>query len=48
MKHTNHLIVWIAGLAILISVDFVFAQDWPQWRGKNRDGKVAGFKAPAK
>src|SRR5205807_10127258 len=22
-------------------------QDWPQWRGANRDAKVAGFKAPA-
>jgi len=23
------------------------AQDWPQWRGANRDAKVTGFKAPA-
>ncbi len=23
------------------------AQDWPQWRGPNRDGKVTGFNAPA-
>ena len=23
------------------------AQDWPQWRGANRDAKVAGVKAPA-
>jgi outer membrane protein assembly factor BamB len=22
------------------------AQDWPQWRGINRDGKVSGFKVP--
>ncbi len=22
------------------------AQDWPQWRGINRDGKVTGFKVP--
>jgi outer membrane protein assembly factor BamB len=22
------------------------AQDWPQWRGPNRDGKVTGFTAP--
>ena len=25
----------------------VHAQDWPQWRGPNRDGKVTGFVAPA-
>jgi len=30
-----------AGMAI------VSAQDWNQWRGPNRDGKAAGFKAPA-
>jgi outer membrane protein assembly factor BamB len=23
------------------------AQDWPQWRGPNRDDKVSGFKVPA-
>ena len=22
------------------------AADWPQWRGPNRDNKVAGFSAP--
>ncbi|MDZ7345300.1 MAG: PQQ-like beta-propeller repeat protein, partial [candidate division KSB1 bacterium] len=22
------------------------AQEWPQWRGVNRDGKISGFKAP--
>jgi len=31
---------------ILISATYIFAQDWPQWRGVNRDGKVLGFKAP--
>src|SRR5882672_9419417 len=24
----------------------VFAQDWPQWRGANRDARAADFKAP--
>src|SRR5262249_45915847 len=24
----------------------VKGQDWPQWRGPNRDGKVAGFTPP--
>jgi outer membrane protein assembly factor BamB len=33
---------------ILLSVSLLAsqAQDWPQWRGINRDGKVTGFKAP--
>jgi outer membrane protein assembly factor BamB len=36
----------IAGCVILASVA-VRADDWPQWRGPNRDAKVANFKAPA-
>jgi outer membrane protein assembly factor BamB len=48
MKNTNRLIAWVAICAILVSMNFVFAQDWPQWRGANRDGKVAGFKPPVK
>lgn len=31
---------------ILISSTLVMAQDWPQWRGANRDGKVTSFTAP--
>jgi len=27
----------------LILLTAAFAEDWPQWRGANRDGKVAGF-----
>jgi len=37
----------IACGAILLATSLVWAQDWPQWRGPNRDGKVAGFTAPA-
>jgi outer membrane protein assembly factor BamB len=33
--------------AVLICASAVLAQDWPQWRGANRDAKVDGFKAPA-
>ena len=34
--------------AFLLSVFLLTcqAQDWPQWRGVNRDGKVTGFHAP--
>jgi outer membrane protein assembly factor BamB len=33
-------------LAALTAALFIGA-DWPQWRGPNRDGKLAGFTAPA-
>ena len=36
----------IAVALILIGASCVLAQDWPQWRGANRDGKVTGFTAP--
>ncbi len=32
---------------ILLGTVLVQAQDWPQWRGPNRDGKVSGFTPPA-
>jgi outer membrane protein assembly factor BamB len=31
---------------VLLWATGVFAQDWPQWRGPNRDGKVTGFAVP--
>jgi len=31
----------------LISTISLFSQDWPQFRGATRDGKVTGFKAPS-
>lgn len=33
---------------LLINASILFAGDWPQWRGPNRDGKVSGFTAPEK
>lgn len=36
----------MVGCVILLIASCVFAQDWPQWRGPNRDGKVSGFTAP--
>jgi outer membrane protein assembly factor BamB len=32
--------------AMLVGTTGALAQDWPQWRGTNRDGKVTGFTAP--
>ncbi|MCW5980947.1 MAG: PQQ-like beta-propeller repeat protein [Bryobacteraceae bacterium] len=34
-------------LLALASLSFAAAQDWPQWRGPNRDGSAAGVKLPA-
>ncbi|MBI3821781.1 MAG: PQQ-like beta-propeller repeat protein [Planctomycetes bacterium] len=31
---------------LLLSAGWTSAQDWPQWRGPNRDNKVAGFTEP--
>jgi outer membrane protein assembly factor BamB len=36
----------MVGGAILLAASTILAQDWPQWRGANRDGKVTGFTAP--
>jgi outer membrane protein assembly factor BamB len=46
MKTTNrtHLLV----VAFSMIAAFAVAQDWPQWRGANRDAKATDFKAPAK
>jgi len=30
----------------ILFIQQIFAQDWPQWRGANRDGAVTGFTAP--
>jgi len=46
MRNANLSLTVILGCVILVSVGTVFAQDWQQWRGPNRDGKVAGFTAP--
>ena len=47
MKKSNG-IVSLAAAAVFLAVwsQAAPAQDWPQWRGANRDAKVTGFKAP--
>jgi outer membrane protein assembly factor BamB len=47
MKKTNQFSA-LMFCVILICASSLFAQDWPQWRGPNRDGRVMGFEAPRK
>lgn len=46
MKKTNFLLSLLS-LLFLLSSSTIFSQDWPQWRGIGRDGKVTGFKVPS-
>lgn len=43
----KHVIPTLAGALMLLAARPASAQDWPQWRGPNRDGHSAGFTAPA-
>lgn len=46
MKYRNRFIAAIGGFILLISSGLLLGQDWPQWRGQNRDGRVIGFVSP--
>ena len=48
MKSAKRWAVALVIGGILASATCALAQDWPQWRGANRDGKVTGFTAPEK
>jgi outer membrane protein assembly factor BamB len=47
MKITMQTMALVSGSGLLCGGLCASAQDWPQWRGANRDGKAAGFAAPA-
>ncbi len=46
MATASRLAGVIVGSLVAIGASCALAQDWPQWRGGDRDGKVAGFTAP--
>jgi len=46
MRNAHRSIGMMAACVVLVCVGLVLAEDWPQWRGANRDGKVKEFKAP--
>ncbi len=48
MKNLNLRAALVASLWALAGAGCLYGQDWPQWRGPNRDGKAAGFVAPDK
>ena len=45
--NTNRTIQMLVGSTLVLALSHTLAQDWPQWRGPNRDGRSAGFTAPA-
>ncbi|MCR4412460.1 MAG: PQQ-like beta-propeller repeat protein [Thermoguttaceae bacterium] len=46
MTTAPRLAKFVASLAVFLTTACAVAQDWPQWRGPQRDGKLAGFTAP--
>jgi outer membrane protein assembly factor BamB len=45
-KSMKRIITITSGFAFVALLTSASAQDWPQWRGANRDAKVTGFDAP--
>ena len=46
MENLDRIMTGIASGLVVLSASVAGAQDWPQWRGPNRDGKATGFSAP--
>ncbi len=47
MTHSHRFPIATSLCLFVVLASCVLAGDWPQWRGPNRDGKAAGFTAPA-
>ena len=47
MKIWSRFLVVVGASAAVTAAGMVSAQDWPQWRGPNRDAKASDFQAPA-
>jgi outer membrane protein assembly factor BamB len=47
MKHQKIFkVVLFCIFSLIMLAPFSFAQDWTQWRGANRDGRITSFSAP--
>lgn len=46
MKHSSSRTIFSLCITTAMLSTAAIAQDWPQWRGANRDAKVTGFEAP--
>lgn len=46
MGASTRTVVVIICCAVALSACRAFAQDWPQWRGGNRDAMVTDFNTP--
>jgi len=46
MKNAHRMKSVLAAYVVLTGAVCALAQDWPQWRGPNRDNKVTGFTRP--
>lgn len=46
MTYADRSRAMLVTIMVLVGVGSVLGQDWPQWRGPNRDGKLSGFVAP--
>jgi outer membrane protein assembly factor BamB len=47
MKKINLVLSMMVIAIMTFNTLISYSQDWPQWRGAGRDGKVTGFKAPS-
>ena len=46
MKNANRTMALVLSCIASTVASCALAQDWPQWRGPNRDAKATGFNAP--
>src|SRR5438046_10307328 len=46
MKKPSRIMAAVSVCALGLTLNCAQAQDWPQWRGPNRDAQAAGFAAP--